>query len=64
MAINSEVSTPKPNELPADVNAAGSPIPPDPEDAGASAGLPDAEEHAQIMEELRSARTERAVADR
>ncbi|WLQ07612.1 BCCT family transporter [Arthrobacter oryzae] len=87
MAINSEVTSPKPNEAPTDSSPADSPdnpdaesmdssreatristdeIPPsvlEPED-GITASLPDEEEYAQILEELRQSKTEQAVSKR
>ena len=87
MAINSEITSPKPNEAPTDSSPADSPNKPDaesmdssreatristeeippavlePED-GITASLPDEEEYAQILEELRQSKTEQAVSER
>ncbi|WP_251039291.1 BCCT family transporter [Arthrobacter sp. ISL-72] len=86
MAINSELTSPKPNGLPADSNPADSPKNPDPvgtdsstevtpistdeipaaalEPEDETASLPDEEEYAQILEELRQTKTEQAVSER
>ncbi len=72
MAINSEITSPKPNERPAENDPLDDPARPDSESTGSTLQetesetpvLPETEEYEQILEELRQSKTEQAVSER
>jgi choline/carnitine/betaine transport len=71
MAINSEITSPKPNHVPAENDPLDDPNRPAPESAAETAPaesettiLPETEEYEQILEELRQSKTEQAVSER